>query len=285
MRLAIFILSLVVASVAALADEARTVPAVGTKLTYRAVSTTKLTNKTIGGGQIYTYIVTSSDGTTAEGQIKPVAMILDCPGGTDYLGCQDAGKSPGAHFDGDLLTVPVASDAGDALVTHSGFKLIHFLLVSRQFPIPSSRDPSEHNLSDFGPEPAFILSNSTQCDLGSLEGFLPFGKSPQITLPCDTAFERTASRDGLLPEASTHNTVSMEISYAGDGWVTVPSGNWQVQKLTTKMVPKDSGGPTSETETLFSTQLGALVRGHTIGTSSTNQSTTEITTELISVAP
>src|SRR5512136_553948 len=111
----LFVVALVAAVGVARADEPRTVPAVGAKLTYRLISTTKLPDKTISTGQVYTYIVTSSDGTTAEGLIKPVAMILDCPGGAAYLACQEAAKTPGAHFDGDLLTVPVASDAGDGL--------------------------------------------------------------------------------------------------------------------------------------------------------------------------
>jgi hypothetical protein len=267
------------------ADEPRTVPAVGSKLTYRAISTTKLPDKTLVGGQVYTYIVISSDGTTAEGLVKPVAMIIGCQGGAADLGCKDAARTPGAHFDGDLLTVPIASDAGDGLATHSGFKLSHFILVSRKLPIPSSRDPKEYNLSDFGPDPAYILSNSMQCDLAAMQDFLPFGKSPQVTLPCEMTFERSASRDGRLPLLTTDDAVSLEISYAGSGWVTLPSGNWEVQKFTTKVVPKDPGHPASESELLFSTQLGATVRNHTIGTNPAAKSTIENTIELVSVAP
>jgi hypothetical protein len=278
-------LSFILATNMARADEARDVPAVGTKLTYRLVSTTKMPAKTIGGGQVYTYIVTSSDGATAEGRIKPVAKILYCAGGTDDLGCQDAAKSPGAHFDGDLLTVPISSESSDALATYGGFKLAHFLLVSRQLPMPSSRDPKEYDLSDFGPDPAYILSTSLDCDLAALSGFLPLGKAPQVTLPCETTFERSASRDGKFPAVTNHDTISMEISYAGSGWVTLRSGNWQVQKLDSKLVPKDPGHLVSETEALFSTELGATVRTHTTGTNPADQSTTEITIELVSVSP
>jgi hypothetical protein len=62
------------------ADDARDVPAVGAKLTYHAVSMTKLPSRTIGGGQVYTYIVNASDGTTADGSLKPDAMIFQCTG-------------------------------------------------------------------------------------------------------------------------------------------------------------------------------------------------------------
>jgi hypothetical protein len=278
-------LTLLAAAGAAQADEIRDVPAVGTKLTYRAVTMTKLPSRTIGGGQIYTYIVNTSDGTTAEGSLRPDAMIFDCTGGTANLGCQDAAQTAGAHFDGDLLTVPIPGNAAEALAPQGSFKLIHFLLVSRKLPILSSRDPEKHNLGDLGPDPAYVLINTLKCDLTALPDFFPLGKSPKVTLPCETDFERTAARDGLLPPLSVHDTVSMEISYAGNGWVTVPSGSWQVHKLNTKLVPKDPSHPTSETESLFSTQLGVIVRSHTIGTNPANQSTTENTVELISVAP
>jgi hypothetical protein len=283
-RLAIFALSLLVVSDAVSADEPRTVPAVGTKLTYRLVSSTKLPDKTIAAGQVYTYIVQSSDGTTAEGTIKPIAMIMHCDQGND-LSCADSAKTPGAHYDGDMLTVPVSSEAGDGLAQQSYFKLVHFLLASRKFPIPSSRDPKDYNLRDFGPDPAFLLINSQNCDPAGLEGLLPFGKAPKATLDCETTFERTASRDGRLPDFTEHDSVSLEIAYAGDGWVSVPSGNWQVQKLTIKTTSKTPNRPTSENEILFSTQLGAIVRSHVVGANPAAHSTTENTVELISVAP
>jgi len=278
-------LACVAAAGLARADEPRTVPDVGAKLTYRVISMTTMPDKTIGGGQVYTYIVTSSDGTIAEGLVKPVAIILYCHGGAADLGCEDSAKTPGAHFDGDLLTVPISSDVGDGLATHGGFKLTHFILASRKLPIPSSRDPKHHDLSDFGPDPAYILSNTMQCDLAGLDGFLPFGKSPQVTLPCEMTFERSASRDGRFPVLTTDDAVSMEISYAGSGWATLPSGNWQVKKLDTKIVPKDPEHPASQTEALFSTQLGASVRTHTIGINPATKSAAENTVELVSVAP
>ncbi len=268
---------------AASADEPRTVPAVGAKLTYRLVSTTTTPTKTISTGQVYTYIVTKSDGATAEGIIKPNAIILECTGGAADLGCKDAAASPGAHFDGNLLTIPVDSASGDALSMHSGFKLNHFLMLSRMYPIPSSRDPKAYNLHDFGPDPSFTITNALQCeDLAKLEGFLPFGKSQQVALNCETTLERTASRDGKVPAMTTHEAVAIGIAYTGSGWVTVPSGAWQVQKFTATVTPKEAGHASSEAETLFSTQLGVPVRTHLVGHLAA--STTENTVELISVS-
>ena len=278
-------IALLAASGTAYADDVRTVPAESIKLTYRLVSTTTLPAKTISTGQLYTYIVAKSDGTTAEGVIKPNAMIIRCEGGADDLGCKDAAASPGAHLEGNLLTVPVDSDSGDALAKHSAFRLNHFLLLSRVYPIPSSRDPKAYNLHDFGPDPAFTLTNSLQCDdLAKLDGFLPFGKAEKVTLTCETVFERSASRDGKLPPLSVREPVTMEIAYTGSGWVTVPSGSWQVQKYKTTMSPKEAGQQSSEAETLFSTQLGISVRSHLVGHLPASQSTTENTVELISVS-
>lgn len=277
-------ITLLTAVGAAYADEPRTVPPVGIMLTYRLVSTTKMPTKTISTGQVYTYIVAKSDGTTAEGVIKPNAVIIPCEGG-DNLACKDAEASPGAHLDGNLLTVPVDSDAGDALSKHSAFKLHHFLVLSRTYPIPSSRDPKEYNLHDFGPDPNFTITNTLQCDdLAKLDAFLPFGKAQRTTLTCDTIFERSASRDGSLQPLSTHEPATMEIAYIGSGWVTLPSGSWQVEKYTTTITPKEAGHLSSEGETLFSTQLGVAVRSHLVGHNPATQATTENTVELISVS-
>jgi hypothetical protein len=269
---------------AAQADEPRTVPAIDTKLTYRLVSSTKTADKTITTGEIYTYVVTASDNRTAEGIIKPTAMILHCTKDSDIL-CEYSAKAPGAHYDGDMLTVPITSDSSDSLAKQSYFKLVHFLTVSRKFPVPASRDSKDASFREYGPDPVFVLTNAEQCDPAGLEGFLPFGKSPKVTLSCETTFERTASPDGRIPASSEHDTVAIEIAYAGNGWITVPSGSWQVHKLATKMTPKDPGRPASESEILFSTQLGALVRSHTIGRNPSGQSMTENTVELVSVAP
>jgi hypothetical protein len=277
-------IALLVAVGPAYADDVRTVPAPGIKLTYRLVSTTKMTTKTLSTGQVYTYIVSKSDGTTAEGVIKPNAIIIPCDGESD-LACKDAEASPGAHLDGNLLTVPIDSDSGDALSKHSAFKLYHFLVLSRMYPVPSSRDPTEYNLHDFGSDPAYTLTGTLQCDdLAKLDDFLPFGKAQQVTLTCDTGFERSASRDGKLPPLSGHEPSTMEIAYTGSGWVTVPSGSWQVQKYTTTMTPKEAGHQSSEAETLFSTQLGVSVRSHLVGHVPASQITTENTVELISVS-
>lgn len=286
LSIAAVVLTMAAAIGAASADEARTVPAVGAKLTYRLVSTTTTPAKTVSTGQVYTYIVTKSDGTTAEGVIKPNAIILSCTGGASDLGCKDAAASPGAHFDGDLLTVPVDSASGDALSQHSAFKLNHFLVLSRMYPIPSSRDPKDYNLHDFGPDPAFTITNTLQCDdLAKLAAFLPFGKSQQVGLTCETIVERTASRDGKLPALTSHESAAIGIAYTGSGWVTVPSGNWQVQKFTATITPKEAGHASSESGTLFSTQLGVPVRLHLVGHAPASQSTTENTVELISISP
>jgi hypothetical protein len=285
-------IALLAATGAAHADEVRTVPAAGIKLTYRLITTTtKAPDITLTTGQIYTYTVTKSDGTTAEGVIKPNAIVIFCKGGASDRFCDEPAARPGAHFDGDLLTVPVDSDSGDALSTHSAFKLNHLLMLSRVYPVPSSRDPKADN-HDFGPEPGYTITGTLQCDdPAKLDDVLPFGKAQRVTLTCETGFERSVSRDGRRLPLSTHDTVTMEIIYTGSGWVTVPSGSWQVQKYTSTTTPKEAGHQSSESEplfseseTLFSTQLGILVRSHRVGHVPASHMTAESTVELISVA-
>lgn len=278
-------MALLAATGAAQAEESRTVPAAGTTLTYRLVSTTKTATRTLSVGQIYTYIVLQSDGTTAEGLIKPNAIIIPCEGGASDLSCMDSTATPGAHLDGNLLTVPVDGDSGDALSKHSAFKLAHFLVLSRVYPMPSSRDPKDYNLRNLGPDPAYTITGTLRCDdLAKLDEFLPFGRAQRVALTCETGFERSASRDGKLSPLSIHEPSTMEISYTGSGWVTVPSGTWPVQKYTTTMTPKEAGHQSSEAETLFSTQLGVPVRSHLVGHIPASQTTTENTVELISVS-
>jgi hypothetical protein len=62
----------------AAADESRNVPAVGSKLTYRSVSTTTIPRATLTTGEVSTYIVTAAEANSAEGIIKPRAVIIKC---------------------------------------------------------------------------------------------------------------------------------------------------------------------------------------------------------------
>src|SRR5207245_2851924 len=114
----------------------------------------------------------------------------------------------GAHFDGNLLTIPIADDVGDALAKQSAFKHAYFIQETRKFPVPGVRDPEHSDLGDIGPEPAYILTNTYQCDFARLAGFLTSGTTPQVTLPCERIFERTASRDGLRPALTIRDKLS-----------------------------------------------------------------------------
>jgi hypothetical protein len=279
-------LALLAAAGTAQADEIRAVPAVGAKLTYRLVSTTKTPDKTFSAGSVHTYIVTKSDGKTAEGIIKPNAVILGCAEGKIDLGCKDAAASPGAHWDGNLLTVPIDGDSGNALAKESAFKLYRFLGVLRKFPFPSSRDPKAYDLYDFGPDPAFVTINTLDCgDLATLDALLPFGSAPQAALTCDMGFERSASRNGKIPAQQTHAATAVEIDHTGSGWITLPSGNWQVEKYAVKTTPKDAGQQQTEGETLVSPQLGVAVRSHLVASIPAAERTVENTIELVSVSP
>ena len=100
------------------------------------------------------------------------------------------------------------------------------------------------------------MTNTYQCDFAQLAGFLTPGMTRHLTLSCGRIFERTASRDGLRPALTSRDKVSIDINYTGDDWITLPSGNWEVKKLTFKMTPDDPARIVSKGDSLFSPQLG-----------------------------
>lgn len=279
------ILALLASLGVARAGDARGVPAVGSKLTYRFVTTTTTPRAKATAGEVYTYIVTAGDAASAEGIIKPVALITQCKGGVGEPGCRSAAEAPGVHVEGDLLTIPIAGDVGDALAKQSHFKLAYFIPEERKFPLPGARDQAQPNLADIGPDPVMVLTNTLHCDLAGLPAFLPVGAAPHVALPCETRFARSASRDGHIPPQTISGKISLDISYTGSDQVTLPSGNWEVKKLAIKMVPDDPTHPGNEGESLFSPQLGIAVKTHFTGHSSAAHATTESTSELISVEP
>lgn len=67
MRLCAPLLALLAMGGVAHAAEARNVPAVGSKLTYRSVSTTTMPRATLTTGEVYTHIVTAAEAASAEG--------------------------------------------------------------------------------------------------------------------------------------------------------------------------------------------------------------------------
>ncbi len=285
MRFRAIILALLAMGDIAHADEARNVPAVGSKLTYRTVSTTTIPRATLTTGEVSTNIVTAADAVSAEGFIKPRAVIIKCKEDGSDTFCKTAAERPGARYDGPLLTIPIASDIGDALAKQSAFKYAYFVLETRKFPMPGARDPYGPDLGDIGPEPSYILTNTYQCDFARLAGFLKAGATSHLTLPCDRIFERTASRDGRRPALTSRYKVLVEINYTGDDRITLPSGNWEVKKLTFKTTHDDLTDITGEAESFFSPQLGVIVKTHRAGDNASAQSTNETTSELISVEP
>jgi hypothetical protein len=281
----IWLLVLLATAGAARADEGRNVPALGSKLTYRFVATTTLPTRTIVAGEVYTQIVTKVDKASAEGIIKPRALIIHCKDGAADPGCKSPAQKAGAHLDGDLLTIPIADDVGDALAKLSSFKYAYFMQETRKVPVPGGRDATHPDLADIGPEPTIMLTNSYQCEFDRLASFVPIGRASHIALPCATIFERSASRDGRVPPMTARNKVTFDVTYTGDGRVTLPSGNWEVKKLAVKLVPDDPQRPSSEGESLFSPQLGIIIKPQFTASNPATHAKTESNSELISVEP
>src|SRR5579863_8658 len=163
-----------IAATAAEADEARFAPAAGSALTYRSITTTKIRDRTITTGQIYTYQVASSDGTVAEGTIKPVALLFDCQGKDSEADCQRAKKAPNAHEENGMTVVPVPAEVADKLAAQSAFKLRAFIFELRKFanPFANPKTAGDNVISADDPQ---VLTNAMQCDVDALAAFMPIG--------------------------------------------------------------------------------------------------------------
>jgi len=267
------------------ADEARFVPAAGSTLTYRLVATTKSNDKTVTTGQIYNYVVASSDGTTAEGSVRPLALLFDCRNSDLEADCARAKKAPNAREENGLTVVPIPSEISDKLAVQSAFRLRAFIVELRKFPAPLPADPKASSDSLISADDPLIVTNLVQCEPAALRDFLPIGKSPKATLTCETTFERSGwSASGIKP-IKMSDSVSLEVSYLGEGRIALPSGDWDVRNLTMKQTSSREGRAGAVVETQFSDKLGAAVKTHVVADPLKGKIVTETVTELIAVSP
>ncbi len=285
MRALLGALSLLAAIGVAHADDAYTLPAVGAQLTFRLISTTKLADHTITTGQIYTYTITSISGADSEGTIRPVALIYGCAEGDTRNDCVTAGKMAGAKRDGNLLTIPVPDSIADGLVKESGYKGRYFLVEDRVFPMPGPKSPDDPNDSEFGDTPLFVLTNQLKCDYGPLPTFFPIGKTPQLTLTCRNIFSRSHSRIASITDHTQEEPLSVELSDTGPDKLSLPSGEWDVQKVAIKYVPVDPSHPAAEGESDVAVKLGLTVKSHTLVTNKATNLTSESTSQMIAYKP
>ncbi len=285
MRLLFALLALTLPAAAARADEARLVPAAGSTLTYRVVATTKSHDKTVTTGQIYNYIVATSDGAIAEGTTKPLALLFDCREGALDADCARAKKTPNVREENGLTVVPIPPDVGDQLAAKSAFKLRAFIVELRKFPAPLPADAKAPGDNLISADDPLIVTSTMQCDPAALRDFTPIGKSPKATLACQTTFERSGwSASGLMPMTMS-DSVSLEVSYLGEGRITLPSGEWDVRNLTMKQMSSREGRPGAVVETQFSDKLGAAVKTHVVVDPLKGGIATETVSELIAVSP
>ena len=267
------------------ADDSYTLPAVGAQLTFRLISTTKIADHTITAGQIYTYTITSISGANTEGTIRPVALIYGCPEGDTRKECVAAGKMTDTKRDGDLLTVPVPDSVAESLAKESGYKGRYFMVEDRTFPMPGPKDFDDPNNTEFGDAPLFVLSNQLKCDYEPLSNFFPLGKTPQLTLTCHNVFSRTRSRIAGISDQSQEEPLSVALSYLGADKLSLPSGEWDVQKVGIRYVPDDPSHPSAEGESDVAVKLGLTVKSHTLVTNKAANLTSESTSEMIAYKP
>jgi len=287
MRALMGALSLLAAISAARADDAYTLPAVGAQLTFRIISTSKIgDHTTTTTGQIYTYTITAVNGSDIEGTIRPLAMISSCPQGSDPReDCIKIAKMAGAKRDGDLLTVPVPDAIAGALSKLSSYKGHYFMVEERIFAVPGPKDSADPNDVEFGDEPLFVLTNQLNCDYRPLAGFFPIGKTPLLSLDCHNVFSRTRSRIAPMNDRTQDEPMAVQLSPLGADKLSLPSGDWDVQKVAIKYVPTDPSHPTAEGESDVATKLGITVKSHSMVSNKATNLTVESTSEMIAYKP
>lgn len=269
------------AAPAAYANDVRTVPAAGVSLTYRVLSSMKVGDAIVTTGQVYTYIVTASDGALAEGKIKLGASIYGCVPSNVMKDCAKARKAANARQEGDLVVVPVPPDLVDRLAEQSSFRFRHFMPEMRRVAWPVPRSVEDPDDTAFSPEPGFITTNAIICPETELKRFLPIGAVPAMALWCRVAVAHTAWPAGHLTAIDRENDEKLKLSYQGKDQITLPSGTWNVQNLSYKYDSSEKDRP-AETEIAFSERLGVGVKSH-VRYLPAGGSAIDLVSELISV--
>jgi hypothetical protein len=265
------------------ADEARFVPAAGSTLTYRLVTTTKTQDKTVVAGQIYAYVVASSNGTVAERIIKPIALLLDCRGGELEVDCARLKARSDVREDNGLTLIPIPAAAAEKLAAKSAFRLRTFVLEQRKAAYPAPNHGWSNDDFFNGDDP-MIVENVVLCDPDALAAFTPLGKTPQGTVSCQIFFNRSGGGDGVKP-ISSNASMSLEIADLGEERVTLRSGEWDVRRLSLKQTAAlSSGGPVAHNELQFSEKLGVSVKSRSTVEVS-DKVVSETDSELIAVSP
>ena len=267
----------------ALADDARMAPATGTSLTYRLISMAKRGDTVVTTGQVYTYVIKSSDGAIAEGVIHPEALIYGCAAADARAECVKVRKMADAKQDGDLLTVPIPRDFADRLAPQNVFKSHYFMPEMRRIAQPAPSD--DPNNPGFEAEPAFVVTNSVTCPAAELEKFVPLGSTKNAIFHCQLAVSlRPTTGPGTHPPAGDRtDPVTFYATYDSKSHLTVPAGAWDVENFSYKST--QTGGPDVQTDMAFSPKLGIAVKAHTRFSPPGGGTSVDATSELIAVSP
>lgn len=247
----------------AAAEEPYTLPPVGAQLTYRATVTVKVAGKppTVSG-MVYAYTVTAADSPLLQATIRPVGVIIDCPADSTSKDCAFAAKAEGATREGNLVTVPVPAAIADTLAKRGSLTTRYFVTENRVFPMPGPANPDDPSDGAFGTTPLFMLTTKLLCDQDRLNEFFPLGRTDRVELTCHNTFSRTEARAGPTADANSDEAAQAVLTYGGTGQTVLPSGTWDIRKVTLRLVPPadDTRHPTAQTEFEIADKLGVPVR-------------------------
>ncbi len=254
---------------AAVADEPRYAPAVGTVITERVLTTAAATGRTTG--MIYRVTTTEGDGTYgvlpgtfSVGRITPLANLIRCPAADTSKDCRQARNFPGATSDGDMVTIPIppaiAAEAAKTALTVNRYLFEGMLAMV----FLDAKDLDEIEHPEIGAEPLYVFSTARQCDLEALASFFPLGRMPSATVRCRVEIGRERNRVPGAKDTLAQHDALHQLTFAGRSRKATPAGEREVA-LITYTVAGSEGSPPAEGSIEIIEDLGIASR-HLVNT-------------------
>jgi len=266
---------------AAMADEPRYRPAVGTSATFRTLYTTRIGGKETVFGYVYRLTTTASSDTVFEATLTPLALLYRCPEGETANNCEQARNYPDVTRDGDLISVPIPPEISASLGKVGKFTGRDFIRASQIFPIPGAEDLRETAKPRISATPVFIQTNAIDCDDAAIKPFFPLGATATLSVPCKVTSERSQSRWDLIKDMSSTENITYDLSFAGRDHIAVPAGDFAVASVNYKATLAGQTGATVEGEWAVLEDIGLIARTAVLVHFPNSSNTTHLLRELI----